>query len=66
MARARVRVRSWFHRCEDLGNPTAVTVFGIAAVVCAWYLIGTQTSDFLDLLLTYGMPASLPLRLTPG
>jgi hypothetical protein len=59
-------VRSCDHRCEDLGNPTAVTIFGIAAVVFAWYLIGTQTSDFLDLLLTYVATASLPLRVTPG
>jgi hypothetical protein len=66
VARARVREVFCIHRCEDLGSPTAVTVFGIAAVVFAWYLIGTQTSDFLDLLLTYVSPASLPLRLTPG
>ena len=56
-----MRVGSCVHRCEDLGNPTAVTVFGIAAVVFAWYLIGTQTSDFLDLLLTYVTTASVPL-----
>jgi hypothetical protein len=54
------------HRCGDLGNPTAATLFGIAAVVFAWYLIGTQTSDFLDLLLTYVAAASHPLRVMQG
>jgi hypothetical protein len=34
--------------------------------VFAWYLIGTQTSDFLDLLLTYVAAASHPLRVTRG
>ncbi len=29
--------------CEDLGNPTAVTIFGIAAVVTVWLVMNFQT-----------------------
>ena len=31
------------NRCEDLGNPTAVTIFGIAAVVTVWLIMNFQT-----------------------
>ena len=30
-------------KCEDLGNPTAVTIFGIAAVVTVWLVMNFQT-----------------------
>jgi hypothetical protein len=30
-------------RCEDLGSATAVTIFGIAAVVSVWLLMNFQT-----------------------
>ena len=41
--RARVSVRVCLRRCEDLGSATAVTIFGIAAVVSVWLLMNFQT-----------------------
>jgi hypothetical protein len=40
--------------CADIEPKAVVTIFGIVAVVTVWYLINTQSSDALDLLLTYG------------
>ena len=39
--------------CADIEPKAVVTVFGIVAVVTVWYSINTQSSDTLDLLLTY-------------
>ncbi len=39
--------------CAEIGPQGVTTALGIMAVVTVWYLINTQSSDALDLLLSY-------------
>ncbi len=39
--------------CAEIEPQGVTTALGIMAVVLVWYLINTQSSDALDLLLTY-------------
>ena len=39
--------------CAEIEPQGVTTALGIMAVVTVWYLINTQSSDALDLLLTY-------------
>jgi hypothetical protein len=48
--------------CAEIEPQGVTTALSIMVVVLVWYLINTQSSDALDLLLTYGALLLAPLR----